>query len=135
MTRQGYIMEVWEKINYLIEEKKLTKKDFIKKLLQLEPRLKSTGEIPSSSTINGYLYGQREIKIELIPYVAEALEIKEQELFNFDIEYASDYNIRYSKEAREILDLLQYAPKNMIEHIKNRLRDFKTLYVNSIKDI
>jgi len=39
-------MEVWEKINYLIEEKKMNKKEFINKLLELEPKLKSTGETP-----------------------------------------------------------------------------------------
>lgn len=128
-------MEVWEKINYLIDEKQLTKKSFIKKLLSLEPKLKSTGEVPSSSTINGYLYGQREIKIELIPYIAEVLDVTEQELFSFDIEYASEYNIRYSKEAREILDLLQYAPKNMIEHIKNALYRFKDSYEKGVKEV
>ncbi len=61
-------MEVYEKINYLITEKKMVKQDFIKKLIELEPRLKRTGEVPSPSTINGYLYGKREIKIELILY-------------------------------------------------------------------
>lgn len=128
-------MEVWEKINYLINEKQLTKKSFTKKLLSLEPKLKSTGEIPSASTINGYLYGKREIKVELIPYIAETLNVTEQELFSFDIEYASEYNIRYSKEAREILDLLQYAPKSMIEHIKNALNKFKESYEKGIKEV
>jgi len=120
-------MEVWEKINYLIEEKGFTKKAFISKLLILEPKLKSTGETPSASTINGYLYGKREIKVELIPYIAEALQVSEQELFTNDIEYSSDYNARYSKEAREILDLLQYAPKKAVEDIKNYLMKFKSV--------
>ena len=71
-------------------------------LRELEPKLKSTGEIPSEQTIYGYINGKGELKIELIPYIAEVLEVDEQELFRFDIEYATEYNIRYSKNAREI---------------------------------
>jgi len=118
-------MEVWEKINYLLEEKKMTKQEFTSKLIALAPKLKRTSEIPSSQTILGYLYGKREIKIELIPYIAEVLGVDEGELFRFDIEYASEYNIRYSKDAREILELLKYTPKPTIEHIKVALRRFK----------
>ena len=61
-------MEVWEKMNYLIAEREMSKKEFINKLLDLKPILKSTGETPSYNTINGYLYGKRELKVELIPY-------------------------------------------------------------------
>ncbi|MDD5401361.1 MAG: helix-turn-helix transcriptional regulator [Sulfurimonas sp.] len=64
-------------------------------LQAIELKLKSTGEIPSEQTIYGYLNGKRELKAELIPYIAEVLEVDEQELFRFDIEYASEYNIRY----------------------------------------
>ena len=128
-------MEVWEKINYLLEEKKMSKQEFARKLIILEPKLKRTNEIPSTQTILGYLYGKRELKVELIPYIAEVLEVDEQELFRFDIEYATEYNIRYSKEARELLELLQYAPKNIIQHIKNTLLNYKKEYENNIKKI
>jgi len=128
-------MEIVEKINYLIKEKNLQKKDFTKMLQALEPKLKSTGEIPSEQTIYGYLNGKCELKIELIPYIAEVLEVEEQELFRFDIEYATEYNLRYSKDAREILDLLQYAPKNLIEHIRTTLLKYKKSYENGVKDI
>jgi len=47
------------------------------------------------------------------------LNILEQELFSSDIEYANGYNIKHSKEAREILDLLQYAPKGAVEDVKS----------------
>ena len=90
-------MEVWEKINYLLEEKKMSKKEFADKLVALTPRLKRTDETPSTQTILGYLYGKREIKVELIPYIAEALDVMEQELFSFDIEYATSYNYKKSK--------------------------------------
>ena len=131
----GDILEVYEKINYLINEKKITKKEFVTKLLALEPKLKATGEVPSEQTIYRYLNAQRELKIELIPYIAEVLEVDEQELFRFDIEYATEYNLRYSKDAREILDLLQYAPKNLIEHIRTTLLKYKKSYENGVKDI
>lgn len=127
-------MEIIDKINYLIKEKNLQKKDFVKMLQALEPKLKSTGEIPSEQTIYGYLNGKRELKVELIPYIAEVLEVDEQELFRFDIEYASEYNIRYSKDAREILDLLYYAPKPTVEHIKILLRKYKKTYEDGIKE-
>jgi transcriptional regulator with XRE-family HTH domain len=128
-------MEVWEKINYLLEEKKMTKQEFALKLINLEPKLKRTSEAPSTQTILGYLYGKRELKIELIPYIAEVLEVDEQELFRFDIEYATEYNLRYSKDAREILGLLQYAPKNMIEHIRSTLLVYKNSFEDGVKKI
>lgn len=127
-------MEVFEKINYLINEKNMSKKGFADKFLSLNPRLRTTGEAPSYSSIYGYLSGRREIKIELIPYIAEALNIKEQELFNFNLEYSTEFNIRYSKDVREIIDLIQYAPKNMIEHIKLTLQKFKKSYEDGVKE-
>jgi transcriptional regulator with XRE-family HTH domain len=126
-------VDIIEKINYLIKEKNLQKKDFVKLLQAVEPKLKSTGEIPSEQTIYGYLNGKRELKIELIPYIAEVLGVNEQELFKFDIEYATEYNLRYSKEAREIIDLLQYTPKPMIEHIINVMQTFKKAYNDGVK--
>ena len=62
-----------EKINYLLAEK-VYQKDFVDKLIALEPKLKQTGEIPSIQTFYRYLNNQREIKVELIPYFAEALK-------------------------------------------------------------
>lgn len=121
-------MKVVDKINYLLDEKGMSKKDFAEKLLSLEPRLERTGKAPSLSTVYGYLNGGREIKIELVPYIAETLQITEQELFSSDIEYSNDYNIRYSKEVREILNLLKFAPKIAVENIKSYLMKFKNVY-------
>ena len=126
-------MEVWEKINYLIKEKQMSKKEFIEKLLALEPKLKATDEIPSFTTINGYLYGRRELKVELIPYIAEVLNVSEQDLFTFDLEYAQNYNYKQSKEVREILELLPYAPIHVVIHIKEQLQKYKKLHDESTK--
>ena len=120
-------MEVWEKINYLLEEKKISKQEFANRLISLVPKLKRTLETPSSQTILGYLYGKRELKVELIPYIAEVLGVSEQELFNFNIEYATEYNYKQSKEVREIVDLLPYAPNSVVEHIKAQLQKYKNL--------
>lgn len=129
------VVEVWEKINYLLEEKEMPKQKFVSNLISLSPTLKATGNIPSTQTIYRYLNGKRELKIELIPYIAEVLNVTEQELFSTDLEYATEYNIRYSKDAREILDLLPYAPRSMIEHIKESLQKFKTAHHEGVKSI
>jgi len=121
-------MEVYEKINYLLLEKSISKKEFADKLISLSPKLKATGTIPSLQTIYRYLNGQREIKIELIPYIAEVLNIPEQELFEFGIEYASSYNYRHSKEIREIIDLLQYLPHTKTIELKESLQRYRVLY-------
>ena len=128
-------MEVIDKINYLLKEKTLQKKEFAYKLQLLEPKLKSTGNVPSEQTIYGYLNGKRELKIELIPYIAEVLSVTEQELFSTDLEYATEYNVRYSKDAREILDLLPYAPRSMVEHIKMSLQKFKVVHTEGVKNL
>jgi transcriptional regulator with XRE-family HTH domain len=128
-------MEVWEKINYLIAEKNLSKIEFARKLIKLEPKLKLTGETPSEQTILGYLYGKREIKIELVPYIAEALDVEEQELFTFDLEYVASYNYRHSKEIREIIRLLAYAPQSVTVHIKEQLLKYKKLHDETTKGI
>lgn len=128
-------MEVYEKINYFLQEKKIVKKDFVKNLLLLEPKLKITGEVPTEQSIYRYLNGRREIRVELLPYIAEVLGVSEQDLFSFEIEYTSEYNIKYSRQAREIVDLLQYAPKITIEHILTQLRKHKELHKESTKQI
>ncbi|MEN5408014.1 hypothetical protein [Aliarcobacter butzleri] len=125
-------MEIYEKINYLIEESNMSKKEFVDRVLALEPRLKVTGEIPSNQTIYRYLNGSRELKVEILPYFAEILNVKEQEFFEFDIEYASQNNQKQSKEMREILDLLQYLPTKGIKDLKDKLFEYKKLYEKGI---
>lgn len=128
-------MKVADKINYLIQEKDLTKREFAQKLLSLDPKLDATGKSPSESTIYGYLNGGRELKVELIPYIADVLNVNEQDLFSFDIEYANSYNYKKSKEVREIIELLQYAPSSIIEHIQIQLQKYKKLHDETKKNI
>jgi transcriptional regulator with XRE-family HTH domain len=128
-------VNIIEKINFLLEEKGVSKKEFVDKLQKLEPKLKGTGEIPSEQTIYRYLNESRELKVELIPYIAEVLEVTEQDLFTFDLEYACNYNYRQSKEVRTIIELLQYAPNGVITHIKEQLMKHKAVYSESLEKI
>ena len=114
-------MNVADVINAFIREKGMTKREFARKLAALKPRLKHTGTVPSEQTIYGYLNGKREIKIELIPYIADVLEIQVQELFGKRIEYAAQYDTHNSAEVREIIDLLHYAPPPLRREIKELL--------------
>jgi len=75
-------MEIYERINLIIKEKKLTKKAFAKKLVSLEPKSSRTGEIISEKIVYFYLSGKTVINPNLIPYIAEVLDITEQELFD-----------------------------------------------------
>jgi transcriptional regulator with XRE-family HTH domain len=75
-------MEVYEKINDIIKKKNMTKREFANILRNLEPRLRSTDQAPLETTIYKYLNGQVSIPIEIISFIAEALDISEQELFD-----------------------------------------------------
>lgn len=155
-------MEVFERINCILKDKNLSKREFSKKLRDLEPRLNSTGEIPSEKTIYKYLNGTIAIKIELIPYIAETLQVTEQELFTEDkksrkkffqqmiktstseeIEILKNkFNLKYTKTTlvkepkstynnkkpsleEELISLLPYAPKPLLENFINKLKEIK----------
>jgi transcriptional regulator with XRE-family HTH domain len=94
-------MEVFDRINSVLIEKGLSKRDFAKKLRDLEPKLNRTGEMPSEKTIYKYLDGSISIKIELIPYIAEVLQIREQELFTHDEKSRKRYFQNLIKTANE----------------------------------
>jgi len=136
-------MEVYEKINQILLSRTVSKRDFAKKLRAIEPKLKSTGEIPTEKAIYGYLNGTSNLKIELIPYIAEVLHIKEQELFddnttviNYEITpqkdmYLKEPTINYQKreeeEIQKLIGLLPYAPNKLIKDIIERLEKIKEI--------
>ena len=74
-------MEVYEKINEIL---KITiyQKAFSLKLIELEPKLRNTGEVPTINALYSYLSGDVSLRVELIPYIAEVLDIPEQILFD-----------------------------------------------------
>lgn len=131
-------MEVYETINEILLHRNITKRDFAKKLRAIEPKLKSTGEIPTEKAIYGYLNGTSNLKIELIPYIAEALGIKEQELFSpisknpsHDDLYLKEPSVDYGKkpdeEIEKLISLLSYAPQPMIKDLISKLEKIKAL--------
>ena len=84
----------------------------------LEPKLKITGEAPSENTIYSYLAGRISILIELIPYIAEALDITEQELF--------DSTSKTRKRCFKYF--LQNVPKDELEYFSGFITlKFKTM--------
>ncbi|OCL85685.1 hypothetical protein AAX26_01752 [Aliarcobacter thereius] len=153
-------MEIYEKINLLLLEKNISKKKFAEKLITLEPKLKSTGEIPNIKSIYAYLSGSVAIRIELIPYIAEVLEIPEQFLFD-DSSRARKIVLKHilkdiSNEEKELIkskicpeqnqkiniakdrfhtinDLLVYAPEIFLQNLENTLKNYKDLTLKFTK--
>ena len=146
-------MEVFEKINLYLKDRKISKKEFAERLIQLEVKLKNTGSIPSENTIYAYLNGRIGIKIELIPYIAEVLNIPEQLLFD-DSPRARKTFLKYildslSSEEKELVrsrvceekntpsvpkdryykiqDLLVYAPEMFLSELEMTLKEYKDL--------
>jgi transcriptional regulator with XRE-family HTH domain len=147
-------METFERINLLIKEKNLSKKEFAQKLRNLEPKLNSTMEIPSEKSIYAYLNGRIGIKIELIPYIAEVLGVPEQLFFDDSIRtrkiYLKHIINTISSEEKEYLksnlcndsdkkqelnrdkfhtiqDLLIYAPEIFLKELEGTLKNYKDL--------
>lgn len=157
-------MEIYEKINQILQSKGISKKFFAQRLIEMAPILKSTGEQPSLSAIYSYLNGSREIKIELIPYISDILGITEQELFDeseakrlFFLSlilknpsqkefkkivnwYESEFLFNSKKDFNDaslkyIIDLLPYAPKEFLYKLTNLLEDFKITSIESLKNL
>lgn len=153
-------MEIHERINLILKEKKLSKKDFASKLRNLEPKLNNTMEIPSEKSIYAYLNGRVSIRVELIPYIAEVLEISEQLLFDDSSRTRKIYlkhilqnisseekelikskicpeqktNINIPKDRfHKINDLLIYAPEIFLENLENTLKNYKDLTLKFTK--
>ena len=153
-------MELYEKINLYLKSKKISKKEFTKRLLLTNVKLRNTGELPSENTIYAYLNGRIGIKIELIPYIAEVLEIPEQLLFD-DSSRARKIYLKHilqnaSSEEKEFIkskvcseqtskiqipkdrfhaiqDLLVYAPEIFLENLEGTLKNYKDLTIKFTK--
>lgn len=75
-------MSISEKLTNIIKSKGLTRREFAQKLIDLSPKVNRVGETPTLPTIYGYLNGRINIPVDLISFIAEALDISEQELFD-----------------------------------------------------
>lgn len=76
------MIKIYENISLIIKTKGFTKKEFAQNLINLHPNVNRKSETPTLSTIYGYLNGRINIPIDLIPFIAEALGVTEQELFD-----------------------------------------------------
>lgn len=149
-------MQTYEKINSILKEKKMSVKEFSTKLRNLEPKLNSTSEIPSEKSIYAYLNGRIGIKIELIPYIAEILDIPEQILFDdsartrknflkYILDSASSEELQFIKSKiceekaakptispdrfHKIMDLMVYAPEIFLDEVEKTLKNYKDLTI------
>lgn len=76
------LMKVIDRINEILKEKNISKKELARRLIDLDMKAAKTGEVPSVSSIYAYLNGNIELKADFIPFIAEALGVFEQELFS-----------------------------------------------------
>jgi len=76
------MQKIYENITSIIKLKGITRKEFAQKLINLQPKSNRIAETPTLSTIYGYLNGRISIPIDLVSFIAEALDVTEQELFD-----------------------------------------------------
>lgn len=115
-------MNVNERLASIIKSKGLTRKEFAQKLIDLSPKVSRIGETPTVSTIYGYLNGRINIPLDLISFIAEALDISEQELFDTSENARRKYfNFLVENSTQKELDFYQKILSN------KRILDFKNI--------
>ena len=140
-------MELYERINQLITEQGLTKREFAQRLIALEPRSKRTGETMSEKAVYAYLSGKSVIDADLVPYIAEALHISEQFLFREDpksrarqirylfgtLDKSEKQTIRelsiklHPNHHQQIIALLPYASEPILQKFEKILLEMKAI--------
>jgi hypothetical protein len=75
-------MELYKTVTLRLKQLKMSKREFARRLIEREIRSRRTGSIVSEKIIYSYLDGTTAMVTELIPYIAEILDITEQELFD-----------------------------------------------------
>ncbi|WP_169752680.1 helix-turn-helix domain-containing protein [Campylobacter mucosalis] len=117
-------MRVVDRINEILKEKNISKRELAKRLINLDMRASKTGETPTESSIYAYLNGNIEIKADMLPFIADALGVFEQELFSSDTKqndkilnriFSNDeLNFKY----KNIIELLEYLSPKSLEILK-----------------
>lgn len=141
-------MEVFEVINNILVAKNISKRDFSKKLIALEPKSNRTGEIISENIIYSYLSGHTAIKAYLIPYISDVLGVPEQFFFEeseksrmkmlkYLLKDLSEVEKNYLKtmlnndknveSQNEIIELIKYAPQPMLSKIQKSLEEIRDI--------
>jgi hypothetical protein len=125
-------MRVVQRINEILKEKNLNKRELAKRLIDLAMRASKTGEIPTESSIYAYLNGNIEIKADMLPFIADALGVCEQEFFTSDSKQSQKILKRiYDKEDlsykyRNIIELLEYLSPKSLEILEKTLMQNKS---------
>ena len=113
-------MKVVQRINEILKDKKISKRELAKRLINLDMKAHKTDEPPTESSIYAYLNGNIEIKADMLPFIADALGIPEQDFFTDDYKQSQKILKRlYDKEKiyykyHNIIELLEYlSPKSL----------------------
>jgi transcriptional regulator with XRE-family HTH domain len=120
-------MEIYERINILLIEQNMSKREFANKLIDLKPISNRTGEVISESIIYSYLSGATAIKAYLIPYISEVLNVSIDTLFNDNNVVICNKNNLIKKQ---IIELINYAPDCILIKILNVLKEIKRIHDN-----
>lgn len=122
-------MKVVERINEILKEKNISKKELASKLMDLGLRAHKTGETPTLSSLYAYLNGNIDIKADMIPFIADALGVYEQELFSASaqkmLRKIATQNPLY-KKYHHIIELLEYISPKSLETLEKTLQMHKT---------
>jgi hypothetical protein len=120
-------MKVAQRINEILKEKNISKRELAKRLINLDMKASRTGEIPTESSIYGYLNGNIEIKADMLPFIADALGVFEQEFF-CDDKNQNDKILKrlysdneLSCKYKDIIELLEYLSPKSLEILKGSL--------------
>lgn len=120
-------MKVTQRINEILKEKNISKRELAKRLINLDMKASRTGEIPTESSIYAYLNGNIEIKADMLPFIADALGVFEQEFFCNDKNQNDKilkrlYNDNeLSCKYKDIIELLEYLSPKSLEILKSSL--------------
>lgn len=120
-------MKVAQRINEILKEKNISKRELAKRLINLDMKASRTGEIPTESSIYAYLNGNIEIKADMLPFIADALDVFEQEFFCNDKNQNDKilkrlYNDNeLSCKYKDIIELLEYLSPKSLEILKSSL--------------
>lgn len=121
-------MTILERINAILKSKNMSKRELARRIIALEYHAAKTGEIPTESSIYAYLNGTIELKADLLPYIAQALNIYEQELFSSETKSQKILQKIYRNNIEryaEIIDLLEYVSPKTLETLETLLRQIK----------
>ena len=120
-------MKVVQRINEILKDKKISKRELAKRLINLDMKAHKTGETPTESSIYAYLNCNIEIKADMLPFIADALGVSEQDFFTDDYKQSQKILKRlYDKENiyykyHNIIELLEYLSPKSLEILEKML--------------